>query len=81
MFESGVSVPKIMLSTKPNLTKKSCKSDSRHNLTKKLKVPKEYEYRFVDIDVNKIKKILKDNGGKIYQKRFKMRSWTINGVL
>ena len=36
-------------------------------------MPKEYEYRFVDIDANKIKKILKENGGKVYQKRFKMK--------
>ena len=36
-------------------------------------MPKEYEYRFVDIDANKIKKILKENGGKVYQKRYKMK--------
>lgn len=33
---------------------------------------KEYEYRFVDINPNKIKQILKENGGKVYQKRCKM---------
>ena len=40
--------------------------------TRKKSNNKEVEIRFINIDQNKLKKQLKEIGGKVYQKRYKM---------